>query len=292
MAEITQDIWSNWLLQRRFGGDQEQLKATIDFLLPIRDRLLNRAGLQDNQLLLDVGCGDGLIGFGALQLNPACRVIFSDISPELLERAKELAQAQGVLSRCHFVRNAAEKLDDTDIASVDIVAIRSVLIYVAAKQEAFHEFYRVLKPGGRLAIFEPINRFNSPEPDHLLWGYEVEPIQEIANKVKTFYRRLQPPDLDPMLNFDERDLFHCAETAGFSEISLEVEAELKRKKSERSWDNLLRTAFNPKLPTVVEALEAALAMAEREAFTAYMRPLYEETEAVRRSAVAYLWAVK
>jgi ubiquinone/menaquinone biosynthesis C-methylase UbiE len=48
-------------------------------------------------------------------------------------------------------------------ASVDAVTTRSVLIYVAQKQQVIHEFCRVLKPGGRLSLFEPINRFGEPQ---------------------------------------------------------------------------------------------------------------------------------
>ena len=42
----------------------------------------------------------------------------------------------------------------------DAVTVRSVLIYVAAKAASFREFARVLRPGGRLSIFEPINRWS------------------------------------------------------------------------------------------------------------------------------------
>jgi ubiquinone/menaquinone biosynthesis C-methylase UbiE len=49
---------------------------------------------------------------------------------------------------------------------VDAVTTRSVLIYVKDKRRASEEFHRVLKPGGRLSIFEPINSFTYPEPPH------------------------------------------------------------------------------------------------------------------------------
>lgn len=40
--------------------------------------------------------------------------------------------------------------------SVDVVTVRSVLIYVQEKQNAFREFHRVLKPEGRLSIFQAL----------------------------------------------------------------------------------------------------------------------------------------
>jgi ubiquinone/menaquinone biosynthesis C-methylase UbiE len=87
---------------------------------------------------------------------------------------------------------------------VEAVTARAVLIYVDDKHRAFEEFLRVLEPGGRLSIFEPINRFGYFEPPHLWWGFDVTPVMRIAAKVKEFYRAIQPPETDPMLNFDER----------------------------------------------------------------------------------------
>jgi cyclopropane fatty-acyl-phospholipid synthase-like methyltransferase len=58
------DIWSEWLLKRRFGDDAEQMKAAMDYLYRVRDEVLEHANLGDNETLLDVGCGDGLIAFG------------------------------------------------------------------------------------------------------------------------------------------------------------------------------------------------------------------------------------
>jgi tetratricopeptide (TPR) repeat protein len=45
------------------------------------------------------------------------------------------------------------------MTAVDVVTTRSVLIYLTDKAPAFSEFHRVLKAGGRLSIFEPINIF-------------------------------------------------------------------------------------------------------------------------------------
>jgi ubiquinone/menaquinone biosynthesis C-methylase UbiE len=137
-----------------------------EFLYPIRDSVFDHAGLQENETLLDVGCGDGLIGFGALERLSAGRVIFSDISQELLDHVVDLARQMGVADRSAFLQAPADDLSALDDASVDVVTTRSVLIYVADKSTAFREFYRVLRPGGRASLFEPINRLTriSPPP--------------------------------------------------------------------------------------------------------------------------------
>src|SRR5438093_1659226 len=159
------------------------MKAAVDFLYPVRDKVLENARLAENEVLLDVGCGDGLIAFGALECVRSCRCIFSDISQDLLDHAQALAQEMGVLDRCRFVCTSADDLSALEDASVDVVTTRSVLIYVAAKQQAFDEFFLVLKSQGRLAIFEPINRFYWPEPPHFFWGYDVGPVQHLAQKI-------------------------------------------------------------------------------------------------------------
>jgi hypothetical protein len=57
-----------------------------------------------------------------------------------------------------------------------------------------------------LSIFELINRFGYFAQPHTLWGYDVSLVLETVQKVRAVYQRLQPPDTDPMLDFDERDL--------------------------------------------------------------------------------------
>jgi len=286
------DIWSQWLLEHRFGGNIEQMKTAMTRLYRIRDQILEYADLRDNNILLDVGCGDGLIGFGALQRSNTVQVIFSDISKDLLERVRERAREMGLLHRCRFLHAAAENLHPLADESVDVVTTRSVLIYVKAKQQAFHEFYRVLKPGGRASLFEPINRFRYPEPPEMFWGYDVAPVMEIAQKIKAAYRRLQPPEEDPMLDFDERDLISFAERAGFRDIHLKLEIEVKPKDHQISWDTLMKIAPNPRVPTLGAVMQEVLSPAERERFTAHLKPLVEANQGITRSAIAYLRALK
>ena len=146
-------------MDTRFGGDpaaRERLLAEL--LYPVRDTVLDKAGLQPGDTVLDVGTGDGLIAFGALEwLGPSGHVVFSDISQDLLDHCRAAAAAEGLLDRCRFVLASADSLDGIADASVDVVTTRSVLIYVQDKAEALRAFYRVLRPGGRISVFEPID---------------------------------------------------------------------------------------------------------------------------------------
>jgi len=283
------DRWAEWLTYKRYGGDTEAARRGLDELSRWRDRVLANARLSEGESLLDVGCGDGLIGFGALERG-AGMVVFSDVSRDLLDACHEAATDLGVLDRCRFLRASADDLTSLADGSVDVVTTRSVLIYVDDKASAFVEFSRVLRPEGRISLFEPINRFARPSAD--TWaGYDLGAIPDISRKVRAVYSALQPPDSDPMLNFDERDLIDLAERAGFFPIHLDLEARLTALEP-RGWDGFLNSAGNPLIPTVAESMQQALTPAEQKRFVAHLRPLVEGGHGMSRMATAYLWAGK
>lgn len=295
MTENAQDCWAEWVLRRHPAKDFEHTSGS-EFLRLLRDRVLDGAAIEEGDVLLDVGCGDGLISFGALgRIGERGRVIFSDISQDLLDHCRALAKKSGVADRCRFLQTPADDLSGIEDASVDVVTTRSVLIYVEDKRRAFEEFHRVLKPGGRLSIFEPINSFAHPEPPHRFRGYDVTPVEDLARKLRAVYERIRPPE-DPMLDFDERDLFALAESAGFEEIHLDYRAETYSGNfpglEGLTWENFIQSAGNPKIPTLGEAMQAALTPEEAERFTAHLRPLVESACRKGREAVAYLRAVK
>jgi arsenite methyltransferase len=282
------DRWADWIRTRRTGGDAAYEARMLEQLAVVRDRVLDHAELQPGETLLDVGCGNGLIGFGGLERG-AGEVVFADISRPLLDDCQALAAAAGLLERCRFVEAAAEDLARIDDASVDVVTTRSVLIYVEDKEQAFREFHRVLRPGGRLSLFEPINRFGMTERRET-WGFELNGGRELLAKVSEVFMSIQP-ESDPMVDFDERDLLRQVESAGFFPIRLTFEAEITPHEA-RSWETFLHSSWNPKVPTLHEAMDQALTAEERAALVAELRPLVEEGRGVWRMAHAYLWAVK
>jgi SAM-dependent methyltransferase len=261
----------------------------------IRDRVLGNAAVEPGMTVLDVGCGSGLIAFGALdRVGADGAVIFADVSAELLEHCRAEAERIGAPDRCRFVQAPADDLSAIEDGSVDAVTTRSVLIFVADKRRAFAEFHRVLRPGRRLSIFEPINTFDRAgrfdQPGHFL-GYPTGPVDDLVQRVRALFRRIQPSDTDPMLDFDERDLLLLAEQAGFGEVFMAVRFHSTIQPPQQ-WDEVVGTPGNPRIPSIDEAMREVLTPAERERLVAHFRPLVEAGGARSRRAGALLYAVK
>jgi ubiquinone/menaquinone biosynthesis C-methylase UbiE len=265
------------------------LKTTLDFLAPIREKVLDGVHLERPGRILDVGCGDGLIGIGALQRFPDSTVIFSDISQDLLDHLSALIAELGLLGRSTFLKMAAEDLTDVANETVDAVTMRSVLIYVRDKQRAFAEFHRVLRQGGWLSIFEPVNRFMFPEPDDLFFGYDVSSQRDSARKVKRVYCPDESWQEDPMMDFDGERLVDISRRAGFDEVNLLSEVRITKKKDPIRWETFAKVSPNANAPSFGDAIRSALGPAAGE-FTAHLAPLVEAGEGTQTFAGAYLSA--
>ena len=280
---VTTDRWAQWLHSGR-DGNSEAIRARDQVgLAAFRDGVLTRADLRPDDVVLDVGCGTGLIGFAALErLGPHGQVIFSDISDDLLDDCRRTA---GDDPRAVFVRAGADDLTALEDASVDVVTMRSVLLYSDRKQEAFHEFFRVLRPGGRLSIFEPINRFLVDHGPHRLFGLPDSPVDDLLRKISLVYFDAgSAPAAQTMVDFDERDLLTWADAAGFASVELDYRAELRAPADPiTDWEGLKRTAPNPLAPTYGDAIAGVLTAEERERLDAYVQGLVEAGTPTRRT---------
>jgi arsenite methyltransferase len=289
---VTTDKWAQWLLTRRDGNNAALRDRGARNLAAFRDGVLDRADLEPDDVLLDVGCGTGLIGFGALdRLGPNGRVIFSDVSQDLLDVCRSTAGADG---RCSFVLASAEDLAGVVDASVDVVTTRSVLIYSDRKAAAFAEFFRVLRPGGRISLFEPINRFELQHRPDNLFGLGGSPVDDLFAKVRDVYRGSTEEAERPMTDFDERDLINWAVAAGFAAVELDYRAQLDVPAEPiADWEGLKQVAPNPLVPTYGEAIAAALTEDERKRLDAYMTGLAAAGTPTRRTmATAFLRALR
>jgi arsenite methyltransferase len=94
-----------------------------------------------------------------------------------------------------------------------------------------------------------------------------------------------------MLNFDDRDLVELAEGAGFGRVSLTLEVETRPPERTR-WQAYVNTAWNPRVPTLRDAIRQVLTPEEQARYEAHMQLLVEAGRGSQRTAAAYLRAVK
>ena len=294
------DSWSEWLLGRRHGGDAIHEPVVRSKVEPIRDRVLDGAGLRSGMVLVDVGAGDGLIAFGAFErVGPSLTAVLVDVSKPLLMRAEQRAVECGVRDRCTFVQALAERLDGVADASADVVATRSVLAYVSDKAAAAREFHRVLKPGGRLSIAEPINR---DEAVHLAAfskfllsseGRTVSATVRLMHRCRAAQLASTAEEIqnNPLTNFSERDLIQYFQRSGFDEIHLELHIDIVRQAA-IAWDTFIDISPRPDCPTLREVFAAQLSGTEQRQLEEGLRPLVEAGQHRSREATAYLTASK
>jgi arsenite methyltransferase len=286
---MTTDVWGEWILRSRDGGAAGSRKRLFDRLTPVRDAILAGADLSGGETVLDVGCGDGFISFAALEaVGAAGHVIFLDISDRVLDSCRAEAGLRNELERSSFVRASADDLSGVEDQCVDAITTRSVLIYLRDKSLAFAEFRRALRPGGRISLWEPINSHGEPEPAHHLLGFDLSDVAPLGERVKAAFTRHQPPESDPMLDFDERDLLSWAEQAGFTDLSLRLEIEDAAPEPAVDWEAFLDSSPNPLALTWRQAIAEALTPAEAPMFLLAFREIAEAGKGRYRRAGAHL----
>jgi arsenite methyltransferase len=160
------------------------------------------ASLKEGETVLDLGAGAGFDCFlAANRVGQKGRVIGVDMTPEMLEKARENAR-EGGYSNVEFRLGEIENLPVAD-SSIDVIISNCVINLAPDKKRVFKEAFRALKPGGRLMVSDIVLERALPE--------------KIRDSIEAYVGCVAGASL-------ESDYLAAMETAGFKDVEVVGEA--------------------------------------------------------------------
>jgi ubiquinone/menaquinone biosynthesis C-methylase UbiE len=186
------------------------------------------AELKPGETVLDLGSGGGIdVLLSARRVGPTGKAYGLDMTDEMLALARENQKKAGI-ANAEFLKGEIEKIPLPD-NSVDVVISNCVINLSADKDRVLREAFRVLKPGGRLAVSDVVVRGEVPaaiRKSLLLWvGCVAGALQEEDYRSKLARAGFEAIEIEPtrVYNLEDARSFLHAEGIDVDAIAPHVE---------------------------------------------------------------------
>ncbi len=177
--------------------------------------LIERAGLQPGEKVLDVACGTGIIArYAARRVGYFGKVTGMDLNPAMLEVARKVSAF--FEPAIEFMEGSAEEIPLPE-SQVDVVLCQQALMFFPNREKALQEMQRVLKPGGRIALNVWRSEEFNPIYANLIVALEKHLGADAANIMRS-----------PFITKSVAEMRSLLEKAGFRNIRVSIHLDTVR----------------------------------------------------------------